>query len=238
MSKQAWTQHLQTVEATVGMDRGPEQNLRQVRDKDRVQTFLSLLTRTSKGRDLTRGDVEDLLREGREWIENLMQPYLQEVRGWRGEASWRLVAESGWWEVVIKISNPKWVSTEEARRTVEEEGLTWGGIGNWEDMSFRRKRSRNLQKLTADAVLSVKVGEVLKGILTGTRQIGQGTDSTVIHLPEEDARRTTGHSPFHTITEWKHSQELDKVVVRRLSLDLNLWCGQVDGVLSNGISSN
>ena len=147
-----------------------------------------------------------------------MQPCLQAVRGWRGEASWHLFEESGLREVVIKISNTKWASAEEARLAVEEAGLAWGGIGSWEDMVFRRKRSRNLQTLTADAVLSVKVGEVLKVLLTGTRQIGQCVDSPVICLPEEDARRTTGHRPFRTIAEWKHSQEWDKVVVRRLSL--------------------
>ena len=107
----------------MGMDRGLEQDLQQLRDKDRVQTLLSLLTRTSKGRVLTRGDVEDLLHEGREWIRNSMQPCLQEVRGWRGEASWNLLHESGLREVVIKISNAKWASAEEARFAVEEAGL-------------------------------------------------------------------------------------------------------------------
>ena len=66
--------------------------------------------------------------------------------------------------------------------------------------------------------MSVHVGEVLEGLLTGTRQVGQSGDPLVIHLPEEDAKRTTGHLPFRTITEWKHSQEWDEVVVRRLSL--------------------
>jgi hypothetical protein len=87
MAKQAWTQHLKEMEVAGGMDREPEQDLRQLRDKDQVQTLLSLLTWTSKGRDFTRGEVEDLLREGRVWIKSLMQPCLHEVRGWRGEAS-------------------------------------------------------------------------------------------------------------------------------------------------------
>jgi hypothetical protein len=210
------------------MDRGLEQDLKQLKDKDRVQTLLSLLTRTSKGQVLTRGDVEGLLHEGRQWIRNYMQPCLQEVRRWRGEDSWNLLHESGLREVVFKISNAKWASEEETRFTVEEVDLAWGDIGSWEDMVFRRKRSRNLQTLTADAVLSVKVGEVLKGLLMGTRQIGQSADSLVIHLPEEDVRRTTGHSPFHTITEWKHSEEWDKVVVRRLSLTLDIESGAPD----------
>ena len=67
-------------------------------------------------------------------------------------------------------------------------------------MVFRRKRSRNLQTLTTDSVLSVKVGLDLQGLLTGTHQIERAD------------------SQFRTIAEWKHSQEWDKVVVRRLSL--------------------
>jgi hypothetical protein len=69
--------------------------------------------------------------------------------------------------VVIKISNAKWATSEEARHEVERAGLQWGSIGGWDDMVFRRKRSRNLQTLSADAVLSVKVGETLKCLLTG-----------------------------------------------------------------------
>jgi hypothetical protein len=214
MAKEAWTQHLKEMEAEGGIDRESEQVLRQRRDKDQVHTLLSLLTRISKGRDFTRGEVEDLLHEGRVWIKSLMQPCLQEVRGWRGEASWHLLKESGLREVDIRISNTKWASTEEARNAVEEVGLKWGDIGSWEDMVFRRKRSRNLETLTADVVLSVKVDEVLKGLLTGTSQIGQSADSPIIHLPEDDARRTSGHRPFRTIAEWKHSQEWDRVVVR------------------------
>jgi hypothetical protein len=214
MAKQAWTQHLHKLESTGGMDWEPEEDLRQLRDKDQVQTLFALLTRTRKGRDLTRGDVRDLLHEGREWITSQMQPCLQEVRGWRGEVSWRLLIEAGLREVVIRISNTKWASAEEARIAVEKTGLKWGGIGCWEDMVFRRKRSRNLETLTADAVLSVKVEEVLKGLLMGTRRIGQSADSPVIQLPEEDARRTSGQRPFRTITEWKHSQEWSKIVVR------------------------
>ena len=214
MAKQAWTQHLKEMEVAGGRDRESEQALRQHRDKDQVQTLLSLLTRTSKGRDFTRGEVEDLLREGRVWITSLMQPCLQEVRGWKGEASWHLLKASGLREVVIQISNTKWASAEEARISVEEAGLKWGSIGSWEDMVFRRKRSRNLETLTADAVLSVKVEEVLKGLLTGTSQIGQSADSPIIYLPEEDARRTSGHRPFRTIAEWKHSQEWGSIAVR------------------------
>jgi hypothetical protein len=95
MAKEAWTQHLKKVEAAGGIDRESEQVLRQLRDKDQVHTLLSLLTRIRKGRDVTRGEVEDLLHEGRVWIKSLMQPCLQEVRGWRGEASWHLLKESG-----------------------------------------------------------------------------------------------------------------------------------------------
>ena len=214
MAKQAWTQHLKEMEESGGRDRDPEQDLRQLRDKDQAQTLLSLLTRTIKGRDFTRGEMEDLLREGRVWIESLMQPCLQEVRGWKGEVSWHLLTNSGLREVVVQISNTKWASADEARTAVEEVGLQWGGIGSWDDMVFRRKRSRNLETLTADAFLSVKVGGVLKGLLTGTIKIGQSADSPVIHLPEEDARRTSGYRPFRTIAEWKHSQEWDSIVVR------------------------
>ncbi len=56
MVKQAWTQHLQAAEAAAGADQGLEQDLRQLRDKDRVQVLLSLLTRTlGDGRDPTLG---------------------------------------------------------------------------------------------------------------------------------------------------------------------------------------
>ena len=82
--------------------------------------------------------------------------------------------------MVIRISNTKWASSEEARNAVEEVGLKWGDIGSWEDMVFRRNRSRNLETLTDDVVLSVKVDEVLKGLLTGTSQIGQNADSPII----------------------------------------------------------
>ena len=88
--------------------------------------------------------------------------------------------------MVIKISNAKWASSEEARHEVERTGLQWGIIGGWEDMVFRRKRSRNLQTLSADAALSVKVGETLKCLLTGKQQIGQSRDPPIIYLPEED----------------------------------------------------
>jgi hypothetical protein len=54
MAKQTWTQHLKEMETAGGVDRESEQDLRQLRDKDQVQTLLSLLTRTSKGRDFTR----------------------------------------------------------------------------------------------------------------------------------------------------------------------------------------
>ncbi len=87
VAKQAWMQHLQSAEEAAGVVRGLEQDLRQLRDKDQVQTLHSLLTRTGKGRDLTRGEVEGLLREGRDWIKISMQPCLEEVRSWRGEAS-------------------------------------------------------------------------------------------------------------------------------------------------------
>ncbi len=120
--------------------------------------------------------------------------------------------------MVIKISNAKWASAEETRHEVERADLQWGRTEGWDDMIFSRKRSRNLQTFTTDTVLSVQVGEVLKGLLMGTRQIWQSEDPPIIHLPEEDVRRTTGHRPFRTITEWKHSREWDEVVVRRLSL--------------------
>jgi hypothetical protein len=56
-AKQTWTQHLQEEEEAGGLDRGLEQDLQQLRDRDRGQTLLSLLTRTSKGRAITRGDA-------------------------------------------------------------------------------------------------------------------------------------------------------------------------------------
>ncbi len=65
MAKQACTQHLKAMETAGGIDRESEQDLRQLRDKDQAQTLLSLLTRISKGRDFTMGEVEDLLHEGR-----------------------------------------------------------------------------------------------------------------------------------------------------------------------------
>ncbi len=64
-------------------------------------------------------------------------------------------------EEVIKITNGKWGSVEEARQEVERAGLEWGRVGGCEDMVFRLQRSRNLQTLSADAVFSVKVGETL-----------------------------------------------------------------------------
>jgi hypothetical protein len=193
MAKQAWTHHLKEMEEKGGRDREQEQDLRQLRDKDQAQTLLSLLTRTSKGRDFTRGELEDLLREGRVWIERLMQPCLQEIRGWKGEASWYLLIKSGLREVVVQISNTKWSSAEETRTVVEEVDLQWGGIGSWDDMVFRRKRSRNLETLTADAFISVKVEEVLKGLLTGTilARVGQhSSTATVSHSTERKGERT------------------------------------------------
>jgi hypothetical protein len=55
------------------------------------------------------GEVEGLLREGREWIKNSMQPCLQETSlgSWGGKTSWYLLEESGLREMVIKISNVK-----------------------------------------------------------------------------------------------------------------------------------
>jgi hypothetical protein len=52
-----------------------------------------------------------------------MQPCFPKVRRWRGEASWNLLHESGLREVVIEISNVKWVSAEETSFTTEEEGV-------------------------------------------------------------------------------------------------------------------
>jgi hypothetical protein len=64
-AKQTWTQHLQEEEEAGGLDRGLEQDLQQIRDRDRGQTLLSLLTRTSKGRTITRGDAGiSFMREG------------------------------------------------------------------------------------------------------------------------------------------------------------------------------
>ncbi len=70
--------------------------------------------------------------------------------------------------MVIKISNAKWASAEKARYEVERVVMEWGRTEVWDDMIFRCNRSSNLQTLTTDAVLSVQVGEVLKGLLRGT----------------------------------------------------------------------
>jgi hypothetical protein len=86
-AKLAWTQHIQTVGVTTGTDQGLEQDLRQLRDKDQVQTLLSLLTRTGGGRDPTWEEVEGLLREGSDWIQNAVQPCPQEARRWSGMVS-------------------------------------------------------------------------------------------------------------------------------------------------------
>ena len=64
-------------------------------------------------------------------------------------------------EVVIRIGNAKWVLVEEARQDVERAGVRWGRLGGWEDMVFQSRRTRNLQTLSADTVLSVRVGEDL-----------------------------------------------------------------------------
>ena len=72
--------------------------------------------------------------------------------------------------------------------------------------------------MSADSVLSAKMEEDLKPLLTGVRQISQGEDPPIIYLPDEDSRTTIGHHPFRSIAEWKHAQEWDEVVVRRLSL--------------------
>jgi hypothetical protein len=79
---------------------------------------------------------------------------------------------------------------------VDRAGLQWGKIGGWEDMVFRLKRSRNLQTLSVDSVLSVKVGEVLKILLMGTRQIGQIEDPPVIHLPRRMRKEPLTTSRF------------------------------------------
>ena len=100
----------------------------------------------------------------------------------------------------------------------ERAGIRWGRLGDWEDMVFQRKRTRNLQILSANTVLSVRVGEDLKALLTGVRQIRQGEGPPIIYLSDEDVRRTTGHRPFLCIVEWKHAQEWDEVAVRRLAL--------------------
>ena len=100
---------------------------------------------------------------------------------------------SGSEEAVIKISNAKWASAEEARFAVEEAGLAWGGIGSWEDMVFRRKRSRNLQTLTADAVLSVKVGEVLKGLLMGNGDTSNWAECRLSSHPPPGGRCEKNH---------------------------------------------
>jgi hypothetical protein len=97
--------------------------------------------------------VKGLLREGLDWIENIVQPCLEETRNGGGTVSWHLLEESGLQEAVIKITNGKWASVEEAR-----DGLEWGRVGGCENMVFRLQRSRNLQTLSADAVFSVKVG--------------------------------------------------------------------------------
>ena len=75
-----------------------------------------------------------------------------------------------------------------------------------------------MQTLSADVVLSVTVGEDLKSLLTGERQIGQEEDPPIVCLPDEDSRRITGLRPFRSIAEWKCALEKEEMVVRRLSL--------------------
>ncbi len=157
----------------VSADLGLQQELQQLRDRDRVQKLISLMARTSRGHALTWKEGEEFLREGRGWVREILHPCLREARTREGKSSWRLVEESGLQEVVIKITNTKWASTEEAQQEVEKGDLEWGRLGGWGDMMFRRVRSRNLQTLSVDTVLSVKVGETLKRLMTGERQLGQ-----------------------------------------------------------------
>ncbi len=166
-----------------------------------MQKLISLMARSSRGHTLTWKEGEDFLREGRDWVCKILHPCLREARTREGKSSWRIVEESGLQEVVIKITNTKWASEVEARQEMEKGGLEWGRLGDWGDMVFRRVRSRNLQTLSADAVLSVKVGESLKRLMTGERQLGQEKDPPIIFLPEEDARRATGYLPFRSMRE-------------------------------------
>jgi len=177
--------HIRGAEGVASADLGLQQELKQLRDRDRVQKLLSLVARTTNGQVLTWKEGEDFLREGRDWIREVLHPCLRKARTREGESSWRLLEESGMQEVVIKITNTKWASAEEAQQEVEKDGLEWGRLGGWGDMVFRRVRSRNLQTLSEDTVLSVKVGETLKHLMTGERQLGQEEDQPIIFLPEE-----------------------------------------------------
>jgi hypothetical protein len=247
-TKEAWIQHVRELEEVANAEWGLQQELQQLRDRDRVQKLISLMSRTSRGHALTWKEGEDFLRKGRDWVREILHPCLREARTREGKSSWRLVEESGLQEVVIKITNTKWASAVEARQEVEKGGLEWGRLGGWGDMVFRRVRSRNLQNLSADAVVSVKVGETLKRLMTGERQLGQEKDPPIIFLPEEDARRTTGYLPFRSMG-WKalgttERDLLDLLVMTAWTanpkirilrseidggpnpVDLHLWCGK------------
>ena len=83
-AKQAWSHYVQVAEASGIVEVGLGQELKQLKDKDRVQTLLSLLTGVGVHRVPTWGEGETLLREGRRWIQNILQLCLQEARN-RGE---------------------------------------------------------------------------------------------------------------------------------------------------------
>ena len=67
-------------------------------------------------------------------------------------------------------------------------------------------------------MLSFKVGESLKRLMTGERKLGQEKDPPIIFLPEEDVRRATGYLPFRSMREWQHARERGEIKVRRLEL--------------------
>ena len=85
-------------------------------------------------------------------------------------------------------------------------------------MTFRRFRTRNLQTLTSEVFLSVRVDEDLKVLLTGVKQVCHGKDPPIISLPDEDMKRNKGLRPFRSPSEWSRSQEEGEDTPQRLLL--------------------
>lgn len=206
-AKQSWVQHVRLVEQVETETTAESRKLESLRAKNRVRKLLSLLSSSGLRLNLTMTDSEGLLREGREWVANMMQPCLQIRREKWGKVSWECLVDYGMHEAVVKVGNAKWSSPSEARRDLEVAGLRWGRVGKWEDMVFKRCRTRNLLTLTSEVVLSVRVDEHLKSLLIGVKQVSHGEDPPIISLPDEDRRREKGLRPFRTLTEWNRGQE-------------------------------
>ncbi len=79
---------MQEAEALGSADTELGQELKQLKEKDRVKTMFSLLTRIGVVVSL-RGKREKVfsVREGRCWIHNILQPCLQEKRNRGGMVS-------------------------------------------------------------------------------------------------------------------------------------------------------